>query len=200
MSPRLSLEQALETDERSLALDILLSDRLAAFIPVAERTNWVDSALALGKKLALEMQARQSSCNVREIVEQNSIIVHVERSARISPVRFVSTYEPHPPTITLYETTLNTLRDTVASEGLAADFVELGNIALAHEFFHYLDHKPSDASTAARFQVTTWQFGPWKRQATIHNAVEIAAHSFAKVFLGLKRFPGILDYFMLQQN
>lgn len=198
MIPRLSLDDALGADDRTLAFDMLMADRLFAFIPSGKQWHWVDEALSAGQTLAGKTRLANGNLSARQLAAQSSVTVRVESSEKaLRSMMFVATYEPRPPTVTLYRSALSLLRGEVESRGLAQDFPELDEIAIAHELFHYLDQTQAGGSIGKGFQVTTWRFGPWERIAVAHSAIEIAAHSFANTLLSLKRFPGVLDYLML---
>ncbi len=196
MSPRLTLGAALAADDKTLARDMLLADRFAEFIPPADLDRWIEGALAAGQAAADALGSIPPS-GINDLVQRQGIAIRVEPARQeLGMVMFASTYEPSPPTITLYQATLDVLRELIEKRGLAG-LGDLESICIAHEWFHHLDRTSPAGSVAGRWRVTTFCLGPFRQQATVGSAVEIAAHSFARALLDLPRWPGILDYMML---
>lgn len=200
MSPRLSLDQALAAPAETLALDMISADHLAPYIPETARPTWASAALDWGRALAAEAQDRHGAIPVREAAAASGAEVRVDPSPARGAVLMVSTYTHRPPTITIYPSTIERLRDQVLALGLERELPDLESIAVAHELFHHLDQTRDGSRTRGRFRVTLARLGPWRREATVLRAAEVGAHAFAQSFLSLPRFPGILEYLALARK
>ena len=74
-------------------------------------------------------------------------------------------------------------------------FKEWRDVIIAHELFHSIqEHEQLDLQD---FQIKLWGIGRYQHMSTINALVEIAANSFAKKWLNLDYYPGILDKIVL---
>ena len=75
--------------------------------------------------------------------------------------------------------------------------VNIEEILLAHEIFHYIEEHNGEDMFTQRETIRLWKFGPFKNDSNIVCLGEIAGMAFAKELLQLPYSPYILDSFLV---
>jgi hypothetical protein len=178
-------------DDRALALCELSNDLLFHKIPPGRIAYYTDGSLREGFAAAegLEGADMMGLCRERGITVSKR---PAGKAAFGVALRGTAVMGPKECSIEIYE---DSVRAMAALCGLEYSLAEA--VHLAHEFFHYLEHK-SGAPVPDRLEkIVALRFLGLERKAGITRASEAAAHAFAKAVLGLPVLPNYYDYMYL---
>lgn len=202
-----------------LAMFELRNDLLYGKIKGNKYRYYIDNSLRLGREAAEKVKAAgaETADIVRMYEDAGIEIIYQEKSGKNygTSFRAQSEYgEDGSASVLIYR---QSIADLAAGSGQDADAdcsapggigeQEALLIHLAHEYFHYLEDHSSDFKddkTRAYYNhgfvsdylepVGLTRILGFKRTAGILRCSEIAAHSFAKEFLGLDVLPNYYDY------
>ncbi len=110
-------------------------------------------------------------------------------------LRIISSYQPKPPVITLYEGVMRACRERLEEEDTSdsrAVASLLTNICVAHELFHHIERK-SSCFVNLGYRAVVLNLGFIKIEKSLTALSEIAAHAFAKRLLSLPCLPCALN-------
>jgi hypothetical protein len=106
------------------------------------------------------------------------------------------TYE-EPGIITIYEDNISKGEALISQYQISGlEGIDLKQIILAHEIFHYIEAKAPDLYVNT-YRIKLWKLGPYTHKSGLICIGEIASMAFAKRLLNLKFCPNILDVLLL---
>lgn len=79
---------------------------------------------------------------------------------------------------------------------LLIDGVEIQDVLIAHEMFHFIEGKHKEIYTRTK-KIKLWELGPIKYNSGLVALGEIAAMAFAKELLQLTYYPNLFDILLL---
>lgn len=180
-----------------LALCELSNDLLYHKIPKEKLAYYIKESLRQGREAAKAYQGK----DILALCEENRIeIEYIKESKKTYGVSFRAQAEMDKKhtKIWLYEGSIKELaKNSGYEERKTLTYEEALKIHLSHEFFHYLEYSSQHFVAEQLEEVVTLQLPFFTRKARIQRSSEVAAHAFAKEFLGLKELPNIYDYIYL---
>ena len=187
-------------DDRTLALCELSNDLLYHKIPPEKIPYYVDQSLLAGETAAADYAGR----DILRLYEENSIrIEYYEKCSERFGVtlRGQTTMSKSECKVELFRASVNELASHSYFHGeKLLDYQMALHVHLAHEFFHFLEYKSGQFVSAKLDKIPSLTLPFFTRYAHISRCSEIAAHAFAKNFLGLPVLPNFYDYLYLINN
>ena len=184
-------------DDRIFALCELSNDLLFHKIPRERLMYYVDNSLAEGYQAAAEY----SGVDLEELYRIKKIKVEYQKDGKSAfglAYRGQITLAKDGCSLVVFRSSIQALAEN-SRDGLypPLDYEQARKIHLAHEFFHYLEFEKQRFVPEMLDPITTFQVFGLKRRARINRCSEVAAHAFAKSFLGLSVMPNYYDYLYL---
>ena len=186
-------------DDEVLAYGELKNDLVFHKIPKDKVSYYITESLRLGE----EKGKQYKTSNLIKLCNENDIKVEfVKKSGKFYSVQFRAeiNFSKKENIIKIYEDSLIDLMNTynkMVEEKDKLTYEEVINIHLAHEFYHYLEHRDKKYTNDILEPICTFQLLSFKKEASVLKCSEIAAHKFCKEVLGLKYLPNIYDYIYL---
>ncbi|OUQ21858.1 hypothetical protein B5E84_00935 [Lachnoclostridium sp. An14] len=195
-----------------LAMCELGEDLLYGRIPQGKQSYYVKESLRLGREAAARVKKSCGSRPMEDLCREAGIrITYLEESGKRCGVSFRAQSEygrDGSGEIVLYRGSIALLAE---ASGVHPELVISRDIALethlAHEYFHYLEFASSGEISPPRTELYGCGYvsdyldpvelpGLFrrKRKAGILRCSEIAAHAFAKEYVGLPILPNYYDY------
>lgn len=178
-----------------LSRQILESDPLYYKVPEELSPELVALALSAGASRARELIRGLGLCEPLKIAQQLNVRIIFDISVRSRRAfNALSSYKHNPPTIVVYENTLQVCREKLAESSNFPDkyLVKLTNICVAHELYHHLERLDLDYVNLS-FKAPVLDLKFIKIERSLSALSEIAANSFAKHLMGLPFFPSIVQ-------
>ncbi len=179
-----------EGTERRFAHLTLQGDPFFHRLPPEKRQEAVDFGLASGQA-AVNLAVTRYGRDPESIAKTLQIsVIRSDEQAKTGPMVYFSEYREKPPTITLYQQSLDEA-DQLIQDHYLEDFLGLVDIEpmhFVHELYHHLEAKKI-ALSASRFRFQTFRLGPLRFRTGLPSLNEIAADRFAMGLLGLKVAP-----------
>lgn len=182
--------------DTTLAVMELQRDLLFHKIPKGQVKAYVDRSLSEGVAEAERYmgQSLDELCAARKLsvrlTDQNQGMGGVSFRASIS-------YGKDGAEMTLFTRAIEDLLlrvNPLLPEGQQFTFDGIRSVMVAHEFFHYLEFTEIGEVPERAGRVDILPIFGRRRQARIMRCSEVAAHAFAKAFLGLPFLPNLTDY------
>ncbi|WP_461218090.1 hypothetical protein [Lapidilactobacillus salsurivasis] len=170
----------------------LKQDLLYERIPMEQRSEYVASALELGRKYA----EKCPKASISKLLQDAGVELEEQgRSGKLFSTEIRAQYEDdrHGKSKIIY------YRESIEEIASSAqiNYERALNIHLAHEYFHYLELKSGKPINEQLPVVALPSIFGWKRTATILRTSEIGANAFAKSYLQLPILPNYYDYLYL---
>ena len=80
---------------------------------------------------------------------------------------------------------------------ILTDKLDIANLLLAHELFHYVEEKHKKEIFTRTEKVRLWSLGPIHNDSAVIALSEIAAMAFAGELTGLPYSPYVMDVFLV---
>ena len=177
------------------ARGILETDPLFYRIPRADVNDLLGLSLDAGYLQAVKILDRFRSPDPLKIAQKLDLRIIFDITTRGYRRAFnaLSSYVPSPPTIVIYENTLQLFRESLDDDKrMKREFaVKLTNVCVAHELYHHLEHENFNFVNLI-YKIPILDFGFLKVERTPGTLSEIAANSFAKKLMGLSFFPTVI--------
>lgn len=186
-------------EDRLLAMCELSNDLLFHKIPSEQLGRYVDWPLRAGQETA----GRFAGCTLEELYEQYGISVRYSGDGKHGYgviLRGQSVMGPQGCAVEVYRDSIQELAAHSAWNGTALTEEKALQVHLAHEFFHIWEYQEGRSVSEELEAVTTMKVLGFRRTAHIARCAEIAAHAFAKEFLGLPFLPNFYDYLYLMDT
>jgi len=183
-----------EKDVR-LAHDILGTDPLFHRIPGEAADELVNMALSTGEVRAERILRRYGIADPIRLARKLDVRIIFDITAPSKRMAFnaLSCYCPSPPSITVFENTLQVFRENPGSalDDLKNFVSKLTSICVAHELYHHLEYSKFDFINLS-YKITVVDMKLFKIEKSLCMLAEIAANSFAKRLMHLPRLPAIM--------
>lgn len=155
-----------------------------------EKTRLVNQAIACGREKALQIKKDKIWQSVYELATQLGLKVeYPDRPVGGGHIIFAQFVNPN--IITIYKDSIDKAEKCDALQG-----IQVEQIVLAHEIFHYIEEQDEDIFTRTE-KIRLWKIGPFKNDSNIVCLSEIAGMAFAKELLDLEYSPFILDVLLV---
>jgi len=181
-------------NDQILALCELSNDLLYGKIPADKISYYIDSSLAAGRAAAEEY----AGMDIQELYQINGIKIEYckENKSTFGVVlRGQMVMGKEEAKVELYSASIESLAKNSCIYDLPPmDYNTALHIHLAHEFFHFLEHKNKGFVSEGLDSVVIMKLFGLCRKAHINRCSEIAAHAFAKELLHLPYLPNLYDY------
>ena len=149
---------------------------------------------AYAEKLAEKYDTRIPSIMAKALDLQISYPDIPTDTSRVTFAQFVQ-----PNKVMIYQDNLDkandVLKDRQVSQILGA--MQIKQLLLAHEIFHYLEIKDSKNIFTQTEKVELWAPKPFHNRSTIRSLGEIAGMAFAERLMGLTYSPFVMDVFFV---
>lgn len=178
-----------------MSRQILESDPLYYKVPDEATPELVSFALTAGAMKARETIKQYGLSEPLKIAQQMNVRIVFDITARTKKsFNALSCYKSMPPTIIVFENTLQVCREKLAeSRKFPVQYlVKLTNICVAHELYHHLERHDLDFINLA-CKVPVLDLKLFKVERSLSTLSEIAANSYAKHLMGLPFFPSIVS-------
>lgn len=184
-------------DDRIFALCELSNDLLFQKIPGNRLLYYADSSLQEGYQAAAEY----SGVDLEELYRIKNIKVEYRQDGKSAfglAYRGQITLAKTGCSLVVFQSSIQALAEN-SQDGLypPLDYEQARKIHLAHEFFHYLEYERQRFVPEILEPITSFRMFGLKRRARINRCSEVAAHAFAKSYLGLSVMPNYYDYLYL---
>lgn len=167
----------------------LKQDMLFHKIPSEDILYYLEKSLSIGKNFS----SKTKSKDIFEHYAENNIKIKVEKHDGVFyKVQMRAQFESDRKgnnLVYLYEKSIAELAE-INRISLKA----MKQIVLAHEYFHYLEEKSSNHVYNQFSPIESLKILGFSQKAHIRRTSEIAANSFAKNLLNLKKLPSYYDY------
>lgn len=183
-------------DDRILALCELSNDLLFQKIPKSRLSYYVDASLNAGRETA----KRFAGQNIRQLYEERRIGIQVRNGGKKGygvVLRGQAVMAREGCSVELYKDSLDALAQHSAYGGQSLTQEAARDTHLAHEFFHILEYMEGRSLSEELEPIVRFSFLGLSFKSRINRCDEIAAHAFAKEFLGLPYLPNFYDYLYL---
>lgn len=179
--------------DQQLAFLQLKKDLLYHKIPEAQVPYYVNEALRIGVETADIYQ----SFSLAELCQQLAVTVNHDDSPSKNTVRGEITIDTkqQKAKVTIHQSVLMPI-----SQQTGLPYEKLADATLAHELYHLLDTQEAQTTNQRLSPITIFKLGKFKRQATILQTQEIAAHAFAKKMAQLSILPNAIDFPLLWED
>lgn len=155
-----------------------------------EKTTLVNQAIACGREKALQIKKDKTWQSVYELATQLGLKVeYPDRPVGGGHIIFAQFVNPN--VITIYKDSIDKAEKCDALQG-----IQVEQIVLAHEIFHYIEEQDENIFTRTE-KIRLWKIGPFKNDSNIVCLSEIAGMAFAKELLDLEYSPFILDVLLV---
>lgn len=170
-------------------------DPISGKIEDKDRKEIIQKSVKVGYDLANKLVRKTPDKTVAEYIKDNDVELVIEEKQGHGKYVYFGTYETEGP-ITLYKGNLlksGRLLEDEEIEWLSVD--KVSEIVLAHELFHYFEDVYPDMYTNTK-EIKLWKLGPYTHTSKLICPSEIAAMSFAKVFLNLDFNSSAINYLL----
>ncbi|ASA22524.1 hypothetical protein [Paenibacillus donghaensis] len=186
-----------------LAFAELEKDPLFHKIAPGKYSYYIARSLEMGRAAAVPLQGQPVRC----LLEQAGVAFEIKPASGSSALRLALRaqldFSGRTPWINVYQDSMEQLREAALAGGGAYGALSLDevmDIHLAHEYYHLLEYRADQFTSDVLEPVECMRIGPFRRQAAILQASEIAAHAFCKELLNLPYLPSLLDNIYVWQT
>ncbi|MDO4925514.1 MAG: hypothetical protein Q3980_07595 [Turicibacter sp.] len=195
---RLMLKDLINVRDEDWGMYAFRRDPLHGKFNREEKLELIEKANLCGSEYAKKIREENGDIDVYEIAKRIGIEVdYPQRPNGGGHIIFAQFVNPNK--VTIFKDSVDKALDLIEKEKLNELFnnVNIEEILLAHEIFHYLEeHNGEDMFTKIE-KITLWKLGPFKNDSNIVCLGEIAGMAFAKELLELPYSPYILDSFLV---
>lgn len=195
-----SIESLLGLSDRDFGKYLVNTDPIEGKIRGIIREEIIEKSLQCGyeeaDKILSKIGKTTEEIDISLLAKRLGIIVRTEKDQNVMDYICFGTYE-EPGIITLYEDNIKkgeTLISKYQISGLQG--INLMQIILAHEIFHYVEAKIPDLYIN-NYRIKLWKLGPYTHKSELICMGEIASMAFARRLLNLRFCPNILDVLLL---
>lgn len=183
-----------------LAYGALKNDLLFHKIPKEKYKYYIDESLKIGREKAMLLK----QYSIEQLCQENHIMIkYAKQDGKFYGVRFRANIEmsENEKKIILYKDSLDEIAKAsqiFLQKNITVE--DVINIHLAHELFHFYEYMDKQPTNEKLESIVRIKIGPKKFYSTVMSTCEIAAHAFAKEFLGLEFLPNLFDYLLLVEQ
>ncbi len=164
-----------------------------------QRKQWMGKSIACGREYAGKI-CREYGCSEPEQLAKAmgmkvSYPTYPEKADRVLFAEF-----REPDTIHIYMDAVKKAGKFLAKPEISeilTDKLDIANLLLAHELFHYVEEKHKKEIFTRTEKVRLWSLGPIHNDSAVIALSEIAAMAFAGELTGLPYSPYVMDVFLV---
>ncbi len=172
-------------------------DPLEGKLSKEEKKELIDEANKCGAEQAKKLKAQFGEIRVSEYAKQLRLqVVHEDSDGSDNYIVFAKFNYPNK--VTIYSGNVNKVDKMIEDNdmGEILDHVDVEEMLLAHEMYHYFEEDDKEIYTKAK-KIVLWKLGPIHYKSRLAALSEIAAMSFARELLDLNYNPYVFDAIML---
>lgn len=196
-SARELLDQTMSLPQEAFQWHMLSNDPLYERYSDEQRREIIALAAGVGQKYADEVLALGGDL---DDVLGHYDIAYDEQSKPLSADRVVFAQYVEPNAVTVFTDTLDKYQRYSECQDNEHDMSRdaVREVLIAHELFHYLEHRDERSIVTKNYKTTTHRAGPLRLRSRVAAMSEIAAMSFAKGWLGLDYSPNVYDVLLVR--
>jgi hypothetical protein len=188
-----TIEKLMVLDDISWGKVLLSRDPLFDKINAEDVERFIDDAHACAESL-FQKHIGLTDVAPSVFAKKENITIKVDDAPPMEEYLYFGHYFHQPPTIEVSQLALEKVTGVMQEMDMAMEKVNLQELIMAHEIFHYLKAKFSLEQKAS---VTIPLFGKLKRTYRVKRVEEVAAVRFSKLWLGLSFCPAIFDILLI---
>lgn len=195
---RVMLKDLINVSDEDWGMYAFRREPLSGKFSKIEKFELIKRANLCGSEYAKKIREENGDIDVYEIARKLGIEVdYPQRPNGGGHIIFAQFVNPNK--VTIFKDSVNKALDLIEKESLHELFnnVNIEEILLAHEIFHYIEERNGDDMFTQTEKIRLWKLGPFKNDSNIVCLGEIAGMSFAKELLNLPYSPYILDSFLV---
>lgn len=176
-------------------------EKLWNSLPPAEQASVIRGAASCGRQYAARRRARLSGGRVRNFCQKLGIRISDYESPESDTREVFALFEP-PGTIWLRPELIDEVERSIQRHQLQEILgtFSLEDVMLAHEVFHYLEHRYRKTIYTKITKPAAMFVGPIRVHKRLDMLSEVGAMAFAKELLGLSWNPFLLDSVILAER
>lgn len=161
------------------------------------RAQLLELAHNTGVQLAEETAREHPGMRPGEILKALGVNVVLKPDSDEGARMMFACYE-EPNTVTVWMRTVEQAKETLSRENALPllEGVQLQDILLAHELYHYYEYTRKDLPTSQKL-LTLWKIGSFSYKSKVVTLDEVGAMVFAKELLHLSYSPYLMDVLLL---
>lgn len=184
-----------------LALSELEQDEVYPHLNKRKIGTYLNRALSIGREAAREFRYEGNLKTLLNRMIQSGIRIRFQEGEAPQETGWVrAQYRTHPPTITVYRSSIEQLSHFFRTSGHTVRKDDLVALHLIHEWFHHLEMNRIGRTDLRLPKVPTRHLGPVALKQPVKKTREIAAHAFTQETMGLAFYPLLLDHLLLHND
>lgn len=195
---RVMLKELINISDEEWGMYAFRREPLKGKFSIEKKLELIEKANLCGIEYAKKIRQQNGNINVYEIAKNIGIEVdYPQRPNGGGHIIFAQFVNPNK--VTIFKDSVDKALELIEKEKLNDLFnnVNVEEILLAHEIFHYIEEHNGDAMFTQTEKIRLWTLGPFKNDSNIVCLGEIAGMAFAKELLQLPYSPYILDSFLV---
>lgn len=200
MDIKKSIEYLLKLSDRDFGRYLVNNDPIEGKIRGIIREEIIEKSLQCGYDEADKVLSRFGktigNIDISMLANDMGITVKTAKAQNAMDYIYFGTYE-EPGIIILYVEIIKKGEILISEcqiSGLQG--INLTDIILAHEIFHYIEAKTPDLYVNT-YRIKLWKLGPYTHKSKLICAGEIAGMAFVRRLLNLRFCPNVLDVLLL---
>lgn len=196
------IEGLLRLEDEAFAMYQVYTDPIKRKIPAQDIHFIIYESMKCGQEEAEKLLAgyyqgtNNSNFDIYRLISHLNILLKEEPGESSMDYICFGFFE-EPASITLFTNHIKNVVDFIQKYKIKKLWdVNIKDIILAHEIFHYIEAKDKNLFVN-RHRIKLWRLGPYTHTSTLVSSREIAAMSFAKKLLNLSFCPTVLDFLLL---
>jgi hypothetical protein len=184
-----------------LALSELEQDEVFPFLDKKKIGTYLHQALSIGREAARDFRYDGDLKTLLNHMIEGGVRIRFQEGIAPRETSWVrAQYSAHPPTITVYRSSIDQLSRFFHTSGRPVRMDDLVALHLIHEWFHHLEVNSIGRTDLRLPKVSTTRIGPVSLKQSLKKTREIAAHAFTQETMGLSFYPLLLDRLLLYFN
>lgn len=181
-----------------LALSELEQDEVYPHLDKREIGTYLNQSLSIGREAATDFNYSGDLKTLLNHMLRSGVRIGFQEGNAPREIGWVrAQYRTHPPTITVYRSSIEQLSRFFRTSGQPVRMEDLIALHLIHEWFHHLEVSRYGRTDLRLPKVTTTRLGPFSLKQPLKKTREIAAHAFTQEMMGLSFYPLLLDHLLL---
>lgn len=191
------VEQLIRLDDMEWGAYAFSRDPLNGKLSDALRSEMIAGANLCGVEEAKKLRERFGSASIKEYGKKLNLKISYEESDGSDNYIVFAKFN-YPDKVTIYRGNIEKVTKLIGENDLGdlLEHVDVENMLLAHEMFHYLEEQNKEIYTRTT-KIQLWKLGPLKNNSSLMAVGEIGAMAFARELLGISYSPYVFDTVML---
>lgn len=178
----------------------LSGDPLYKKISDKDKQDIIKKSQQCAKKQLLKWTNNHKSLTLKEAIHSNELTIFYNESPIIMEFMYFGLFDGHSSTIEVSLEAIAKVEKVITENQLweTLERVDLQQLILAHEFYHYLELTENLYTRQSTVELPMFRVLSKKRH--VRAASEIAAVHFSQLWLGLNYCPAIFDLLLIYDN